>query len=511
MSSIHPIAAIDLGSNSFHLVVAEPRPGHLKVLDRLREVTRLGAGLGADGRLTPAATARALECLQRFGERVRHLAPGTVRVVGTSALRRARDAEQFLRRAERLLGHPIDIVSGIEEARLIHLGIAHGLAEREGPRLVMDIGGGSTELIIGCRHEPRIMESLNIGCVSMTERFFADGRIDAKRLRAAELGAGQEFEPVEELFRRHGWHAAIGSSGTLLAVAEALTRLQFSPEGITRPGLRKLRAAILELDHVSELARLGVRDDRRPVFPGGLAVVLAAFEELGIEHMQVSTSGLREGLLYDLVGRIEHEDVREHTVEALSRRFQVDEAQAARVVATAETLHRGIAGDWALDEPDQRQLLRWAARLHEIGASIAHSQYQKHGAYLLQYLDMPGFSRGEQRRLGFLVRAHRRKFPHAELALLPEPERESCLRLAVILRLAVVLHRARRPAALSVMNLAVRGNQIRLGLPARWLEGHALVAADLEEEAAYLRSAGFKLRLSGADGLRASRTGPGQQ
>jgi len=495
MPQTHPIAAIDLGSNSFHLVVAEPRPGHLKILDRLREVTRLGAGLDVEGRLTPEAMESALACLQRFGERVRHLPAGAVRAVGTNALRRARNSEAFLRRAERLLGHPIDIVSGIEEARLIYIGVSHGLAEVAGQRLVMDIGGGSTELILGRRFEPRIMESLHMGCVSMTAQFFSDGRIDAKRLRAAELAAGQEFEPIEEQFRREGWQSAIGSSGTLLAVADALALHKFSAEGITRAGLQRLRAALLELGHVNQLARFGIREDRCPVFPGGFAVVMAAFEELGIEQMQVSTSALREGVLYDLVGRIEHEDIREHTVEALAQRFQVDAAQTARVSATAEALYLQVAEAWDLADPAHGQLLRWAARLHEIGSSVSHSQYQKHGAYLLQYLDMPGFSRGEQRRLGFLVRAHRRKFPLAELAQLPESERESCRRLSALLRLAVVLHRARRAQALPAMGLSVEGSSLRLVLPKCWLDDHALVAADLDQEADYLKTAGFKLRL----------------
>jgi exopolyphosphatase / guanosine-5'-triphosphate,3'-diphosphate pyrophosphatase len=339
------------------------------------------------------------------------------------------------------------------------------------------------------------MESLHMGCVSMTGQFFGDGRIDAKRLRAAELAASQEFEPIEEQFRREGWQSAIGSSGTLLAVADALALHKFSAEGITRPGLQRLRAALLDLGHVNQLARFGIREDRCPVFPGGFAVVMAAFEELGIDQMQVSTSALREGVLYDLVGRIEHEDIREHTVEALAQRFQVDAAQTARVLATADAFYQEVAQTWDLADPAHRQLLRWAARLHEIGSSVSHSQYQKHGAYLLQYLDMPGFSRGEQRRLGFLVRAHRRKFPLAELAQLPEPERESCRRLSALLRLAVVLHRARRVQALPALGLTVDGSSLRLVLPKLWLEDHALIAADLEQEADYLKAAGFKLRL----------------
>jgi exopolyphosphatase/guanosine-5'-triphosphate,3'-diphosphate pyrophosphatase len=489
-----PIAAIDLGSNSFHLMVAEPRHGQPKILDRLREGVRLAAGLDSEGRLASAAVSRALACLERFGERVRHLPQGAVRAVGTNALRKARNADAFLAEAERLLNHPIDVISGIEEARLIYLGVSHGLAEETGQRLVMDIGGGSTELIIGERHVPITMESLHMGCVSMTERYFGDGRIDAKRLRQATLAAAQEFEPIEEAFRAQGWQSAIGASGTLMAIADALHAQPGGAEKITRPGLTRLRDMVIDSGQVSQLHRLGIREDRSLVFPGGLAIALAAFEELDIKAMQVSESALREGLLYDLMGRIEHEDIRDHTVAVLMQRFHVDAAQMARVEVTALQLLADVAPAWGLEASAHAQLLSWAVRLHEIGTSVSHSQYQKHGAYLLQFLDMPGFSRGEQRRLGFLVRAHRRKFPQGELAQLPEGERETCRRLAVILRLAVVLHRARRPTPLPPFRLVADGGDLRLELPADWLDDHALVSADLDEEAEFLRGASLKLR-----------------
>lgn len=495
MPQAAPIAAIDLGSNSFHLVVAEPQNGHFKVLDRMREVTRLASGMDGDSRLTDIAMDRALASMHRFGERVRHLPHAAVRAVGTNALRRARNSQPFLRRAEAALGHPIDVVSGIEEARLIYLGVSHGFAEDSGLRLVMDIGGGSTELIIGQHHEPIAMESLHMGCVSMTERYFGDGRIDAKRLRAAEIAARQEFEPIEEAFRAQGWQAAIGASGSLLAIADSLATHGWSDDGITRAGLQKLRAALIDLGRVDELARFGVRDDRCPVFAGGCAIALGAFEELRIERMQVSDSALREGVLYDLMGRIHHEDVRPQTVNTLMQRFQADRAHVARVTATAKTLFDQAAAQWALRGQEHEQLLHWATCLHEIGTTVSHSQYHKHGAYLLQYLDMPGFSRGEQRQLAFLVRGHRRKFPLAELAALTDPEQVVCRRLCVLLRLAVVLHRSRRATPLPALELTVDESWLKLVLPKDWLDAHALVAADLEQEASYLKAIGFRLKL----------------
>ncbi len=494
MPQLASIAAIDLGSNSFHLVVAEPRDGHFKVLDRMREVTRIAAGMDADNQLTEAAMGRALACMARFGERVRHLPHKSVRAVGTNALRRARNSQAFLRLAEAALGHPIDVVSGIEEARLIYLGVSHGLAEENGLRLVMDIGGGSTELIIGQRFEPIAMESLHMGCVSMTERYFGDGRIDAKRLRAAEIAARQEFEPIEEAFRAQGWQSAIGASGSLLALSDALTLHGWSDDGITRAGLYKLRTELIGLGHINQLARFGVREDRCPVFPGGFVIALGAFEELGISRLRVSDSALREGVLYDLMGRIHHEDVREHTVQTLMERFRVDQAHVRRVAETAQRLFSAVAAPWELMAPEHEHLLQWAACLHEIGTTVSHSQYHKHGAYLLEHLDMPGFSRGEQRQLAFLVRGHRRKFPVLELAGLSEPAQNVGRRLCVLLRLSVVLHRARRANALPAFTLAVDGATLKLGLPRGWLGEHALVAADLEQEASYLKSVGLRLK-----------------
>lgn len=490
-----PIAAIDLGSNSFHLIVAEPQNGRFKVLDRMREVIRLASGMDADNRLTEAAQARALACLERFGERVRHLPHASVRAVGTNALRRARNATSFLRKAEAALGHPIDVVSGIEEARLIYLGVAHGLAEATGLRLVMDIGGGSTELIIGQRFEPIAMESLHMGCVSMTERHFDDGRIDAKRMRAAVIAARQEFEPIEAAFRNHGWQSAIGASGSLLAIAEALSAHGWSDDGITFAGMQKLREAVIDIGTIDGLSALNVREDRQPVFIGGMAIALAAFEELGIESMQVSDSALREGVLYDFMGRIHDEDARARTVAHLMERFTVDRQHLARVTATAHALFAQVVTAWALDPNEHARILEWAASLHEIGTTVSHSQYHKHGAYLLQHLDMPGFSRGEQRRLAFLVRAHRRKFPVAELTVLSDEDKLLLPKLAVLLRLAVLLHRPRRAAPLPALVFSAEDNVLKLTVPKDWLDDHALVAADLEQEASYLKAVNFKLKL----------------
>ena len=488
------VAAIDLGSNSFHMIVADVDGGRLRVVDRLREMVRLAAGLDAENCLTEAAMLRALPCLRRFGERVRGFAEGSVRVVGTNTLRKARNGFAFISRAEEALGHPIDVISGFEEARLIYLGVCHGLEGDAEQRLVIDIGGGSTECILGRRSQPLLLDSLHIGCVGLSEQFFADGVITPRRLRNAEIAALQEIETIESAFRNLGWRTAVGASGTMLAVQEVLMHEQWSRDGITSGGLRQLRQRLLDAGRTDALGLRGLSPERRLVFPGGVAILSAAFEGLGLEIVHVSDSSLREGVLYDLLGRLQLEDVREQTIADLALRYRVDAAQADRVTATAERLLHTVAADWKLDDPGFARLLRWAARLHEIGIAISHSQYHKHGAYLLNNLDMPGFSVGEQRQLAALVRNHRRLLALAEFDRIDARIARPLLRLALLLRLAVVLHRKRSDDPVPLPQLKIDGPSWKLRFPDAWLDGHPLTRADLEQEAALQKAVGFKLK-----------------
>ncbi|MCB1748471.1 MAG: exopolyphosphatase [Gammaproteobacteria bacterium] len=489
------LAAVDLGSNSFHMIVARAHDHGFRVVDRMRQAVRLAAGLDADNIISDKAMARALECLEQFGERVRELPRGAVRVVGTNTLRKARNSWEFITRAELALGHPIDVISGYEEARLIYLGVSHGLEDESEQRLVMDIGGGSTEFILGRHFDPLYMESLHMGCVSHSDAFFPGGRIDAKALRAAEIAARQELEAIEVSYRRVGWQSAIGASGTILAVREIVMRQGWSEEGITPQSLARLKQALVDAGHVDKLTLDGLSDERRPVLPGGVAILAATFEALGIERMRVSPSALREGLLYDLLGRLHQEDVREQTVAELVRRYQLDVNHSERVAATALALYEEAAPAWGISGEDPRRLLRWAAALHEIGLSVSHSQYQKHGEYLLSNLDMPGFARGDQRRIAALVRGHRRKFPLAELGRFPPEQVTLVRRLCVLLRIACVLHRRRSEEAVPPLALKADGDSLKLGFPDGWLGGHPLTRADLESEAGYLKAAGIKLKI----------------
>ena len=496
MSNASPatIAAIDLGSNSFHMIVAHTAGDHFRVVDRMRHMVRLGAGLSADHQLDDQAIARALECLAQFGERVRGLPSEAVRVVGTNTLRKARNTSAFLNQAEALLGHRIDVISGHEEARLIYLGVSHGLDDDADVRLVVDIGGGSSEFILGRRFDPLYMESLHMGCVSHSTRHFGDGVLSAARFKTAEIAARQELESIETSYRRIGWQSVIGASGTILAARDVVSQLGWGHDGITSGDLARLKQLVIDAGHIDRLNLPGLPEERRPVFPGGIAILCAIFDALGISRMRVSDSAIREGLLYDLLGRIHQEDVRERAVGGLAQRYQIDRAQAARVEATVTELLQQVAAPWGLASEEHERLLRWAAALHEIGLSVSHSQYHKHGGYLLTHLNIPGFATGEQKCLAALVRGHRRKVPLTELQKLPSAQVPRVLRLCCLLRIACVLHRRRSEEAPPPIAAEVDNGSLKLRFPPQWLEAHALTRADLEQEAVYVKAANIKLK-----------------
>ena len=490
------VAAVDLRSNSFHMVVARTEDEVPVVVDRLREMVRLAAGLDTDKQLSIESQRRALDCLQRFGERLRDIPSDCVRSVGTNTLRSARSAQKFLTKAEAALGHPIETISGIEEARLIYSGVSHSLSRSASRRLVLDIGGGSTELIIGSSTEPILMESLYLGCVSVSRQHFDDGEITTQRWRKAELSALQELEPVQSRYRRLGWGQAVGASGTVRSIDAVVRLAGWSRKGITPRALQRLRDALLKAGDVQRLRLEGLNPARQAIFVGGAVVLCATFQALGIKSMQYSQGALREGILYDLLGRIREEDLRTRTVKALANRYHIDQEHASNVERTASRLLLEVADAWALGSAASRQLISWAAHLHEIGLDIAHQQYHKHGRYIVAASDLSGFSREEQTLLATLVRSHRRKFPVSLFEELPSSQIRMMERLTILLRLAVVLHRSRRPPPFPEPWLAVNKRSLKLTFPERWLDEHPLTRADLEQGGSYLETAGYKLKLS---------------
>jgi exopolyphosphatase/guanosine-5'-triphosphate,3'-diphosphate pyrophosphatase len=489
------IAAVDLGSNSFHMVVARYSHGQLVIIDRLREVVRLAAGVGEDGRIDKDVAARALACLERFGQRLRDMHARNVRVVGTNALRISRRKQAFLERARDALGFPIEIVSGMEEARLIYSGVAHNLPNELGRRLVIDIGGGSTEIIIGERYEPLELESLQMGCVSLSQRFFGDGRLSAKRIERARLAARLELEPIQAAFQRRGWERAVGSSGTVRVIADSIREIDPAASNVTPEGLELLLKRLAESGSLRELDLDAVSEERRPVFPGGTVILAEILAALGIAQMRFVEGALRDGLLYDMVGRMTRSDARERTVGSMQRRYHVDIEQAERVEATAMAFLNQLKTAWGLDDPLAELSLKWGARLHEIGLDVAHNGYHRHGAYLLENADMPGFAREEQQLMARLVGSHRRKFTLERLEDLIPPWDRLAIYLIVLLRLAVLLHRGRSAVALPNIELAARGRTLELRFPARWLNEHPLTIADLQLEIEYLRPEEVRLRV----------------
>lgn len=490
------IAAVDLGSNSFHMVVARDHHGQVSIVDRLREMVRLASGLNQHGYLDNASQDRALACLRRFGQRLRDMQAHQVRVVGTNTLRRARNADGFLCAAEDALGHPVEVISGMEEARLIYLGVSHNAETGVGANLVVDIGGGSTELIIGEGYEPKHLESLAIGCVGLSQDYFYDGKLSEKRFARARLAARLELRPIASTFSRLGWARALGSSGTVRAAADVAHELKLAESGVSRVSVEAIIAEMLRAKRLESLRLPGIAPDRLPVFPGGVAILAEVMSALRIEQMEVSGGALREGLLYDMLGRLHDEDARERTIGAMQRRYHVDIEQAARVEATAAALLDQVTEPWELGEPRYRQLLLWAARLHEVGLDIAHSRYHQHGGYLLANADMPGFVRLEQKLLAALVAFHRRKIEEPFLSTLPPAWGAPAFRLIVLLRLAVLLNRTRSPVELPAVGLVPGNDLLELEFPAPWLQANPLTAADLEQEREWLQAHGFELKVS---------------
>lgn len=488
------IAAIDLGSNSFHMVLAKTDEREIRLLDRVGEKVQLAAGLNENQCLEEDAIERGLNCLRRFAQLITELPKGAVRIVGTSTLRIAHNRDVFIRRAREILGHDIDVISGREEARLIYLGISHTLPITPDKRLAVDIGGGSTELIIGQNFESKYRSSLQMGCVSFSQRFFKDGIISPARYKQAYTAARLELLEIEQTIMRIGWQESVGASGTIRSIAQACFAAGFGEGEINREGLRWLKQKLLKLKHVDQIAFQGVKPERLSIFPAGLALVEAIFDALNLEQMQAADGALREGVLYDLMGRHTQEDVRERSITALMERCHVDLDQAARVESKALDVFNELATPWELNEDWHNEMLSWAARIHEVGLDIAHYHYHKHGAYLVEHSDLAGFSRQEQQRLALLVRGHRRNIPLDQF--LQFSDSNALLRLCVILRLAILLHRMRGIQDPPTLRLVTKNDcTLKVLFPAGWLEEHPLTAADFKKEAEWLERINFKLTL----------------
>jgi exopolyphosphatase/guanosine-5'-triphosphate,3'-diphosphate pyrophosphatase len=491
------LAAIDMGSNSFRLEVAQLSSGQYRRRLYLKESVRLGAGLDEDSRLTEEAMQRGLACLHKFADALRGFAPERVRAVATQTLREARNRDEFLARAEAALGFPIEVISGREEARLIFAGVARLQVSRQ-PRLVIDIGGRSTEMILGRGLQPEQAESFQVGSVGLSIRFFPDGQLTAEAFRQAQIAAGAELEEALSIYKPARWKQALGSSGTVGAVSQVLAAAGITDGRITPDALRWCMDRALEAGHVDALKLPGLKEDRRPVVAGGLCILYTLLTQFGIQELLPAKGALRQGVIFDLAERLGDEgdataprlDMREASVLALQQRFGVDIAQADRVQALALSLHRKLQPQ---APREARRELGWAAALHEMGMMVSHHDHHRHTAYLLAHVDAPGFSQNQLRRLGELALGQRGGLRKMDAQL----RDETFLWQLLALRLAVVIHHGRDTVSTRALQLTHTGRKVDVRLPRAWMHDHPRTLFLLREELdAWTRSGVLELSLS---------------
>lgn len=438
------LAALDLGSNSFHLAIARVDKDEVRKVLSLSEKVQLGAGIDDNNVLSEEAMERGLACLQRFSQYLDAVAPDKLRVVATNALRKAVNRQEFIQRANGILPVPIELIAGREEARLIYLGVSH-TNEGSDKRLVVDIGGGSTEFIIGKGFDPIEIESLQMGCVSYTKRFFADGKIDQAGFEGVMTAAKSELLSIAKRYKKTGFGHAMGSSGTVKACYLAICELGFGKR-ITQAAMERLKRYLIGLGHSQKIALGAIKPHRQSVFAAGVGELLAIMQVLEIDEMDYSDGALREGVLYDMLGRKHTENVKDRTVDALMMRYFVSQKQAQLVKTTAWRLLEALPNVSAKD----KALLGYAALLHEIGLAVSHSGYHHHSSYLLRYSDMFGFSKIDQEKLAELTAHQRRKLKTEGKTSANLVGGERFFELCLLLRLAVIAHqsRSRHSAAL---------------------------------------------------------------
>ena len=489
------MAAIDIGSNSFHLAIARLDHGEVRKVASMSEKVQLAAGLDEDNILSEEAQQRGLDCLSRFVGRLESVSAVRLRIVATNALRQAKNADEFIRRANEILPKPIEIIAGREEARLIYLGVSHTNASSD-KRLVVDIGGGSTEFIIGQEFDPILTESLQMGCVAFTKSFFEDGNITEKAFEKAIAAARKEILAISGRYQKTGWSSVIGSSGTIKAARNVLVSKGWADdqERITYQGLKSLEKLLIKVGDVNDIELEGVKEHRKAVFPAGVAVLRAVMKVFGIDTITYSDGALREGVMYDMLGRFASEDVRDRSVEALIKRYSVDKKQAKRVVKTSHCLFEQVQAQLGLTTEDD-DLLRRAAFLYEIGLAISHSGYHRHSAYLLEHSDVPGFSQVDQLRISQLVQHHRRKLKAEGYARTVAAGGESLIYLCLILRLAVLAHHSRSDFQRPVLNLNLVDKthwQITVDADS---DDYPLLVSDLKDEVSQFGKWGVELEV----------------
>ena len=488
------VAALDIGSNSFHLVVARIVAGSVQILHKVKQKVRLADGLSADGELSVEAQQRGLDTLAIIAESLQDFAPESVRVVATHTLRKASNAKAFLQEAKKVFPFPIEIISGAEEARLIYQGVAH-TNHQLGQRLVIDIGGGSTEFIIGEGFETKILRSLQMGCVSYTNKYFKHGELKSKAFAKAITAAQQELEMIDKKFNQIGWQFCIGTSGTIKSIIELASQLDSTnrENSVSLSDLTTLMNLCCAAGNSKDLKLQDLSDDRRPVFAAGLSILIAIFKSLGISEMTYSPAALREGVLYEMGDQLAQTDIRQRSADSLATRYDVDIEQAKRVLNTTMHLYQQIRKSWDINHPELKSLLGWSALLHEVGIQINTRGVQRHSGYILQNIDLPGFGQEQQNLLATLVRFHRKKIRTGDIPEFTLLQQQQVYKLLVLLRLGILLNIKRQDDILPEIEISVDNKTINLGFPPDWLAQKPVFSADLDREVEYLKEIDMKL------------------
>ncbi|MFT4938532.1 MAG: exopolyphosphatase/guanosine-5'-triphosphate,3'-diphosphate pyrophosphatase [Paraglaciecola sp.] len=494
MRDTNKVAALDIGSNSFHLVVARIMAGSVQILHRVKQKVRLAEGLDKEDMLSEEAQQRGLQTLEVIAESLQGIETENVRIVATYTLRKARNAKEFIKAARKILPYPIEVISGAEEARLIYLGVAHTNHD-DGQRLVIDIGGGSTEFIIGEGFNTKMLRSLQMGCVSYTKRFFKNGQLNAETFNKAITHAQQELEMIDKKFSQLGWNSCIGCSGTIRTVIE-LTQQLNSTKGENHVSLSDLDT-LIELcctaGKSENLQLQGLTEDRQPVFAAGLAILTAIFKSLQINEMSFSPAALREGVLYEMEEQLTQPDIRQRSAESVATRYDIDIEHAKRVLATTMAVYRRCKKDWQLEHKELKSMLEWAALLHEVGMQINSRGIQRHSGYILQNLDLPGFNQEQQNLLATLVRFHRKKIRSQEIPEFSLHQANKVNKLIAILRLGVLLNIKRQDDILPKIEITTQNKKLCLSFPQDWLSQKPIFSADLEREVEYVKELGVEL------------------
>lgn len=492
-------AVIDLGSNSFHMLITRLVANSVQTVDKVKRKVRLASGLDANNQLSEEAMARGLECLSFFAERLQDIAPENIRVVGTATLRIATNAKQFLARAEQALGHRIQVLTGKEEAERIYLGVAH-TSDSRARRLVLDIGGASTEIVVGGEFDMDKAISLDMGCVTFNNTFFKQGELNNTNFDAAIAQAKKQLAPVKDEFIALGWQLTLGGSGTMQALAEMLMS-KHQPAIITDEFMRALKTDLIKCKNLSQVQIDGLLSERVPVIASGLSILIALFETFSIKQMQLSSGAIREGLLYEMLPDMRKINIRQRTINSLTERFHIDTNHANRVAKQAMYLYQQHAKSWQIDDPNLASLLAASCQLHEVGLLLSYKYHAQHSAYILNHADLPGFDQTERQLIVTLVQNYKGDIQPQQLANLALVSEAQAKRLLIIIRLAVILCRRRKDQALPAYQTNIADNSIALfiqgnGLQNEWLKQHPLMADELMQENSQLKHLGYSLAIS---------------